>query len=96
MPGTEERRELALRRKLAERGLTNFASGSVAWTGHDYKGKPGSTGWHDINSHYGVFDIAGFEKDKGSYYRSWWLATGGPFVRASPSDWTGPVPVTGS
>jgi beta-galactosidase len=77
----------------AAAGSTDFASGSVAWTGHDYKGEPATTGWPDINSHYGVYDIAGFEKDKGAYYRSWWLATGGQFVRASPSDWTAPVAV---
>ena len=70
-----------------------WASGSVAWTGHDYKGEPGSIGWPDIGSHFGVYDIAGFEKDRGGYYRSWWLPNGSTFVRASPRDWTAPVPV---
>ena len=77
----------------AAAGSTDFASGSVAWTGHDYKGEPGATGWPDINSHFGMYDIAGFEKDKAGYYRSWWLPNGSNFVRASPSDWTAPVAV---
>jgi len=72
---------------------TEWASGSVAWTGHDYKGEPGfaEPAWPDIGSHYGVFDIAGFDKDRADYYRSWWLPAGGSFVRASPRDWTAPV-----
>jgi beta-galactosidase len=71
---------------------TEWASGSVAWTGHDYKGEPG-TGWPDVGSYFGVYDIAGFEKDISAYYRSWWLKSGATFVRASPSDWTAPVAV---
>jgi beta-galactosidase len=38
-----------------------------------------------------VYDVAGFEKDRGAYYRSWWLPSGGTFVRVSPRDWTAPV-----
>ena len=72
---------------------TEWASGSVAWTGHDYKGEPGGFGFPDVGSHFGVYDIAGFEKDRGAYYRSWWLPSGGTFVRASPRDWTAPVAV---
>ena len=72
---------------------TEWASGSVAWTGHDYKGEPGPLNWPDVGSHFGVYDIAGFEKDRGAYYRSWWLPSGGTFVRASPRDWTAPVAV---
>lgn len=76
--------------------LTEWASGSVAWTGHDYKGEPAFP-WPDIGSHFGVYDIAGFEKDRGAYYRSWWLASGATaFVRASPRDWTAPVAVGAS
>lgn len=33
----------------------------------------------------------GFEKDRGAYYRSWWLPSGSAFVRVSPQDWTAPV-----
>ena len=71
---------------------TSFASGNVAWTGHDYKGEPANP-WPDISSHFGVYDIAGFEKVRGAYYRSWWLTSGATFVRASPRDWTAPVAV---
>jgi beta-galactosidase len=35
----------------------------------------------------------GFEKDRGAYYRSWWLPSGSAFVRASPRDWTAPVAI---
>jgi beta-galactosidase len=72
---------------------TDWASGNVAWTGHDYKGEPGTIGWPDVGSHFGAYDIAGFEKDIGAYYRSWWLPSGSTFVRASPRDWTAPVAV---
>ena len=72
---------------------TEWASGNVAWTGHDYKGEPGPLNWPDVGSHFGVYDIAGFEKDRGAYYRSWWLPNGSTFVRASPRDWTAPVAV---
>ena len=71
---------------------TDFASGNVAWTGHDYKGEP-SEPFPSINSHFGVYDIAGFEKDRSAYYRSWWLPSGATFVRASPRDWNAPVPM---
>jgi beta-galactosidase len=72
---------------------TDWASGNVAWTGHDYKGEPGLLQWPDVGSHFGVYDIAGFEKDKGAYYRSWWLPSGSTFVSVSPRDWTAPVAV---
>jgi len=72
---------------------TDWASGNVAWTGHDYKGEPGGFNFPDVSSHFGVYDIAGFEKDRGAFYRSWWLPSGGTFVRASPQDWTAPVAV---
>jgi beta-galactosidase len=48
--------------------------GGFTWTGWDYKGEPtGPTigyGWPDVNSHFGILDIAGFEKDR--FY--WYLA----------------------
>jgi beta-galactosidase len=72
---------------------TDWASGNVAWTGHDYKGEPGNFNFPDVSSHFGVYDIAGFEKDRGAYYRSWWLPNGSTYVRASPRDWSAPVAV---
>ena len=51
-----------------------FVMGGFTWTGWDYKGEPtGPTigyGWPDVNSHFGILDIAGFEKDR--FY--WYLA----------------------
>ncbi len=43
-------------------------SGNFAWTGHEYKGEPTPFDWPDINSHFGVLDLAGFEKDTAGYY----------------------------
>lgn len=61
--------------------------------GHDYNGEPGNP-WPDVSSHFGVYDIAGFEKDTGAYYRSWWKGeSGSTFVRVAPRDWTAPVAV---
>ena len=37
--------------------------------------------------------MVGFEKDSASYYRAWWRQDGATFIRASPQDWTLPVPV---
>lgn len=47
----------------------------------------------DINSHFGVLDIAGYEKDSAGYYRSWWLPNGNTYLKLVPRDWTAPVPV---
>jgi beta-galactosidase len=68
-------------------------SGNFAWTGHDYKGEPTPLNWPDVNSHFGVLDIAGFEKDSAGYYRAWWLASGATYLKLMPQDWTQPVPV---
>ena len=39
-----------------------FVAGGFTWTGWDYKGEPTPYGWPDVNSHFGILDIAGFEK----------------------------------
>ena len=36
--------------------------------------------------------MAGFEKDTGSYYRSWWLPSGSSYIQVVPKDWNAPVP----
>lgn len=41
--------------------------GNFAWTGLDYKGEPTPSVWPTINSHFGIKDIAGFDKDDTSY-----------------------------
>ncbi len=63
------------------------------WTGHDYKGEPSPLNWPDINSHFGVLDLAGFEKDTASYYRSQWLASSPTYLQIVPKNWNSPVPV---
>ena len=41
-----------------------FIAGGFTWTGWDYKGEPTPYAWPDINSHFGILDIAGFMKDR--------------------------------
>jgi len=47
-----------------------FVAGGFYWTGFDYKGEPTPYGWPNINSHFGVIDIAGFPKDNFHYHQS--------------------------
>ena len=35
-------------------------------------GEPNPTSWPTISSHFGVIDLAGFEKAGAAYYRAWW------------------------
>jgi len=49
-----------------------FIEGAFIWTGFDYKGEPTPYGWPDINSHFGIIDIAGFPKDVYYYYQVNW------------------------
>jgi len=49
-----------------------YMSGSFTWTGFDYKGEPTPYGWPNVNSHFGVIDIAGFPKDNFYYYQVNW------------------------
>jgi beta-galactosidase len=51
---------------------TPFIAGGFAWTGFDYKGEPTPYSWPEINSNFGIIDIAGFPKDTFFYYQSWW------------------------
>jgi beta-galactosidase len=60
-----------------------YMSGGFTWTGFDYKGEPTPYEWPDINSHFGVLDIAGFEKDRFYWYKAWFgrhAATGSDSV----------------
>lgn len=56
----------------------------------DYKGEPTPSNWPSINSHFGVLDIAGYEKDSAAYYRVWWR-NDSTIVTTVPSTWT-PAP----
>lgn len=66
-------------------------SGNFIWTGTDYRGEPTPLSWPDLNSHFGVIDLAGFEKDTASYYRAWWLPSGATYLQVVPKDWNAPV-----
>eukprot|EP01065_Artemidia_motanka_P025116 TRINITY_DN2_c0_g1_i3.p1 TRINITY_DN2_c0_g1~~TRINITY_DN2_c0_g1_i3.p1 ORF type:complete len:808 (+),score=252.48 TRINITY_DN2_c0_g1_i3:52-2475(+) len=50
----------------------DFIAGGFTWTGFDYKGEPTPYAWPNVNSHFGVIDIAGFPKDNYYYYQSVW------------------------
>eukprot|EP00727_Mastigamoeba_balamuthi_P006116 m51a1_g2123 putative C-tail anchored protein, Glycoside hydrolase family domain (1594) ;mRNA; f:1670213-1679522 len=49
-----------------------FMEGAFIWTAFDYKGEPTPYEWPNINSHFGVIDIAGFPKDAFYLYQSMW------------------------
>jgi beta-galactosidase len=78
--------------------------GNFAWTGFDYMGETYPLGWPDVSSHFGIHDLAGFEKDGVGYYRAWWRdapagcgqGSGGNgsavSLAISPGHWTDPVP----
>jgi len=53
----------------------SWIEGGFAWTGFDYKGEPSPYSWPEINSNFGIVDIAGFEKDTFWYYQAAWLNT---------------------
>jgi len=50
-----------------------YISGGWTWTGHDYRGEPSPYNWPDVNSHFGIVDLAGFEKDRFYWYQSWFI-----------------------
>ena len=76
-----------------------FVFGNFAWTGFDYYGEVYPLGAPDVSSHFGIFDLAGFDKDGTGYYRAWWRdgacdGSSSPVPLAiSPSEWTAPVAV---
>ena len=62
-----------------------FVAGGFCWTGFDYKGEPTPYAWPNINSHFGVIDIAGFPKDNYHYYRTvFFAADDEPIVHILP------------
>ena len=50
----------------------DFMSGGFTWTGWDYKGEPTPYAWPDINSHFGIIDVAGFWKDRTYWYSAYY------------------------
>jgi hypothetical protein len=69
-----------------------FIAGGFAWTGFDYKGEPTPYAWPEINSNFGIIDIAGFPKDTFWYYQSWW--TNNPVLHVFPH-WNQPASSNG-
>lgn len=53
-----------------------YMAGGFYWTGFDYKGEPTPYGWPNVNSHFGVIDIAGFPKDNFYYHQSVFFEAG--------------------
>ena len=65
-----------------------WLSGGFVWTGFDYRGEPTPYGWPCVNSHFGILDTCGFEKDLFYYYKSWW--TTDPVLHLLPHwNWSG-------
>ena len=54
---------------VAER---EFVAGTFPWTGFDYRGEAGPTGWPCVSSNFGILDTCGFPKDIFFYYKSCW------------------------
>ncbi|HEX3357160.1 MAG TPA: beta-galactosidase GalA [Tepidisphaeraceae bacterium] len=66
----------------------NDVAGLFAWTGFDYRGEPSPHGWPCINSHWGILDTCGFEKDAFYLHKAWF--TFEPFVHLLPHwNWLG-------
>ena len=61
-----------------------FVAGGFVWTGFDYKGEPTPYSWPDINSHFGILDMAGFPKDRAWWYTAWWAEPDPPSVHVFP------------
>lgn len=62
-----------------------YIPGGFAWTGFDYKGEPAPYTWPDINSNFGILDIAGFEKDQFYYYQG--VYTTQTVLHLLPQNW---------
>lgn len=55
---------------------------------HYYAGEPTPYAWPDINSHFGILDIAGFEKARTHWYRAWFAQPSPPELFILPHwDW---------
>ena len=69
----EEWKELSCTAEQSNRSESRpFMSGTMTWTLFDYYGE--SHGWPHVSSSYGQFDLAGFIKATGEWYRTFWLA----------------------
>lgn len=50
----------------------DYWMGGFVWTGYDYRGEPTPYKWPNVNSHFGIMDVCGFQKNIYYYYQSWW------------------------
>ncbi|CAK9043337.1 Beta-galactosidase BoGH2A (Beta-gal) (Glycosyl hydrolase family protein 2A) (BoGH2A) [Durusdinium trenchii] len=57
-----------------------FVGGGFTWTGWDYRGEPTPYSWPDVNSHFGILDIAGFWKHRAHWYHACWTAPSDGYV----------------
>jgi len=64
---------------------SQWISGGFAWSGFDYKGEPLPYTWPGVGSNFGIFDIAGFEKDTYYYYQGAW--TNNTVLHLVPQNW---------
>jgi len=55
-----------------------FITGGWTWTGWDYRGEPTPYAWPDKNSHFGIMDLCGFDKDRTWWYRAWFPTVNEP------------------
>ena len=66
----------------------DFVAGAFVWTGFDYRGEPSPFSWPNVNSHFGVLDLAGFEKAGFYYYQSvFFKAAERPIAKIIPERW---------
>ena len=61
-----------------------YLAGMFVWTGFDYRGEPTPHEWPSVQSHWGLFDLCGFEKDAARLHRSFF--TGESFTPTPPGD----------
>lgn len=64
-----------------------WLAGLFIWTGFDYRGEPSPLHWPCVNSHFGLLDLCGFEKN--GFWRHKAYFTAEPFVRLA-THWTWP------
>ncbi len=53
-------------------GSREDVAGIFIWTGFEYRGEPSPHEWPSMTSHWGLFDLCGFEKDIVHLHRAWW------------------------
>jgi len=61
-----------------------FVSGGFTWTGWDYRGEPTPYSWPDVNSHFGILDMAGFWKHRAHWYLSCWTPSDSAVLHLLP------------